>query len=232
MLPIASVYAATPVCRIGATEYETLKQAFDAAQDGDTVIVISDIASAETITIPEGKTLTISDDGTSRTIKMTKPIFDVIGTLYISGTSDSNLIFDGTAWNGATGSKGKLATVKNNGVLNLLHATVNAGSLNNNKAGAITLLDNATFNMSGGILQNAKASAYKTSGIVVVSTNSIFNMTGGTIQKNDNNQSVSMMSGGVRIIAANANETPTFKMSGGTITENIGNMGGAYTPVA
>ena len=53
-----------PVAKIGETEYETLEAAAEAAENGDTIIVLKDVALSSTLTLPAG----ITFDGNGKQI--------------------------------------------------------------------------------------------------------------------------------------------------------------------
>lgn len=57
------VPAANSVAAIGSLGYETLKDAIDAAQQGDTILLLKDVSDAVGISVPSGKAFTIDFDG-------------------------------------------------------------------------------------------------------------------------------------------------------------------------
>lgn len=95
------------VASINGTKYETLEAALAAAQDGDTITLLSDISLDQTLTID--KTVTIeSAAGSAFTIKagpsMTATKFNSMALLNIknAGVSLKNLTLDGNAQSGMT----------------------------------------------------------------------------------------------------------------------------------
>lgn len=57
------VPAANSVAAIGSLGYETLKDAIDAAQQGDTILLLKDVSDAVGISVPSAKAFTIDFDG-------------------------------------------------------------------------------------------------------------------------------------------------------------------------
>ncbi|MBQ7248077.1 MAG: right-handed parallel beta-helix repeat-containing protein [Lachnospiraceae bacterium] len=87
------------VAKIGDTEFKTLEAAYEAAQDGDTIVIVNDvILEGQLIT---DKTLTIRTDGQTRTVtcpdRGSYMIYARTGVLRLEGTGeDGRLILDGT----------------------------------------------------------------------------------------------------------------------------------------
>ncbi len=87
------------VARIGETGYATLAEAVAAAQNGDTVVLVSDAVLTETLAIDKAITLTTDGLG-KRTVTgdaaLTGSFFKVTsGGVKLSGTADSRLVIDG-----------------------------------------------------------------------------------------------------------------------------------------
>lgn len=137
------------VASINGTKYETLEAALAAAQDGDTITLLSDISLDQTLTID--KTVTIeSAAGSAFTIKagpsMTATKFNSMALLNIknAGVSLKNLTLDGNGQSGmtliwtnqATGLTLDTCTLKNS--RNAIYAgTYNGGTLKINACNII-----------------------------------------------------------------------------------------------
>lgn len=105
------------VAKVGSIGYSTLEAAVEAAQSGTnkTVVLLQDITLDETIAITGD--VTITDNGTARTIKRADgsagPMFDVSGSLTLNGTAANSLVIDGNGGSGisAIGTKTALVTL-------------------------------------------------------------------------------------------------------------------------
>ncbi len=60
--------AETDVCKIGETGYATLKDAVEAAQNGDTITLLNDVANGSGIIVPSGKNFTLDFNGKTYTV--------------------------------------------------------------------------------------------------------------------------------------------------------------------
>lgn len=108
----------TVVAKIGTTEYTSLKDAFAAAKDGDTVVIVADIQQKTKLTVD--KAITITTDGNAdRTITSGVTsgfMLSVSADVTISGTEASKLILDGDKKGGsllqvASGANGTVSYV-------------------------------------------------------------------------------------------------------------------------
>lgn len=205
-----------PVADTAPAAAADLQQRIDDAPDGGTVAIATDLALDKTVVVPAGKSVTLTDDGSARTVSSTaEPMFQVDGTLVIAATADANLVFKGTA----TGAEdqGSIATVT--GTLDLRGGTINGGPVNGVYEGALVVLG-GTFAMSGGVVSNQQRAAgthYSTAAIIVKENasgqGSVFDLSGGTIADN------SPASGASIILSHSA-----LAMSGGSIERNSGGI--------
>lgn len=217
------------VARVVATgvEYTSLQDAVDAIADGGTatIEIVADIAQPNLVTIGGGKNITITDDGTARTISRQGSYTDgrlivVSGgsslTLKSTGNdSDPKLIFNGgvPAANGqfiAVGSDAKDSA--NN------RMTIGAGvALRNNVStstfGGALAIYAGSVQMNGGLIEN-NLSGSGAGAVNVGNAGTSFVMNGGTIK---GNEAAAGANAGAVNVAAGAN----FTMNGGTITGNI-----------
>lgn len=188
-----------------------LQQMIDDAPNGGTVTITSDMGLTETVVIPAGKSITLTDDGTARTIKSTaEPMFKVEGTLTIAATSDANLRFFGSS-NG-TSSQGSVATVT--GALNLKSGTFTGGAATAAVEGTVAVFG-GTFAMTGGLITGEPKGATGTvsTATVLVWDGSTFTMTGGSIT---GNRAIS----GWAVITSGSQ----MSMTGGSIDGNAGGV--------
>lgn len=126
----------------------SLQQMIDETPDGGTVKIADDMEFESTVVIPAGKSITLTDDGTPRTITSTaEPMFKVEGSLAIAATADENLVLQGTA-TGAS-SQGAVATVT--GKLDLKRGTLKGGVPTGIVEGTVAVFG-GTFDMSGGVI--------------------------------------------------------------------------------
>lgn len=89
--------------KVVVSSYEQLKEAVESTTDKRYVVIAADIAIEKVITVPQGTTVCIKDDGSvrrlTRTSKLDSNFFRTYyGTgLYVTGTAYGNLILDGKA---------------------------------------------------------------------------------------------------------------------------------------
>lgn len=84
LLPVTAFAEGTAVAKVGDTEYATVTEAVNKANDGDTIVLLAD--TAEDVEIPEGKTLTLDlGGGYTLTNQSGHTIYNK-GTLTIIGT--------------------------------------------------------------------------------------------------------------------------------------------------
>lgn len=221
-------------------EESTLQQAVDAAAEGNTTITADkSFIVGSTVTIPSGKTITLTDAGKGLSVVFkngfTGPAFRV--------EQDAALILDGSFnFSCFRIAKGSFAEV--NGAMTLNGGTITRMSLSGSNMGAITV-DGGSFTMGNGELSSISASsAY--CGAVYVKNGGKFAMTGGKITgctfKNQYSGAVALADGtmtmtdgtisGNTASAYNAaggvlvNGTSSLTMSGGTIADNTAKRGG------
>lgn len=126
--------------------YTTLAEAVDVAQDNDTVTLLKDIAgftTADIVTIPAGKTLTLDMNGKSITTEADfsgRPIINE-GTLMVTGngTIDSSSSIDGL---GAINNKGTL-TIENGTYKGAKYASGSA--VRNTGSSAVLTIQDGSF---------------------------------------------------------------------------------------
>lgn len=89
--------------KVVVTNYEQLREAVETTTDKRYVVIAADIPIEKVITVPQGTTVCIKDDGNVRTLTRTSKLESnffrtYYGTgLYVTGTQYGNLILDGTA---------------------------------------------------------------------------------------------------------------------------------------
>lgn len=107
---------ATPVAKIGNEEYTTLQAAVDAAQDGNTIELLSDVTVTEAVTIPAGKTLTL--DFAGKTITANIEVDDDAGPIPGVVTNQGTLTLKDSSGDGGI-----------NGGSNMAYAVLNQAAL-------------------------------------------------------------------------------------------------------
>lgn len=222
-------------------EPTTLQQAVDAVEENGTATITADksFIVAGTVTIPSGKTITLTDEGKGLSVVFkngfTGPAFHV--------ARDAALILDGSFnFSCFRIANGSFAEV--NGAMTLNGGTITRMSLSGSSMGAITV-DGGSFTMGNGELSSISASAANC-GAVYVKNGGKFAMNGGKITgcmfKNQYSGAVALADGtmtmtngtisGNTASAYNAaggvlvNGTSSLAMSGGTIADNTAKRGG------
>ncbi|MCD8046260.1 MAG: hypothetical protein LUE90_06455 [Clostridiales bacterium] len=205
------------VAQIGTTKYETLAAAVAAASNGDTIEIIASFALGETVTIPPGLDITITDDGSYRMIyrstSFTDIMFKVYGSLTLTSTGDDDspkLVLDGNRDSATAGSNSRLARVYSGGsviseagVVIQNHQVTDRSAVFDANGGVVTI--------TGGLFQNNDA---KWAAISQLATaGSSITVSGGTFE---NNTQTGSGNGGLFRINANG----TFEISGGTFENN------------
>ena len=204
-----------------------------AARTGGTIELNNDVRLMKTVTIPSGKTLTITtSEGTSLIMLANKnisgPMFKV--------EKDANLILNGDIsyqcqWlddnmfaevkGTLTLQKGEISRVEttspNRGAIKVSGGTFNMNggiitrcTFGSQYSGSVLLADGGSMTMSGGTIDGNTATEFNSAGGVLVNNASTFTMTGGTISKNS-----AMRGGGVLV-----RENGQFTMTDGTISGN------------
>ena len=221
-------------------EETTLQQAVDAAAEGNTTITANKSFIVDgTVTIPSGKTITLTDEGKGLSVVFkngfTGPAFRV--------EQGAALILDGSFnFSCFRIANGSFAEV--NGAMTLNGGTITRMSLSGSNMGAITV-DGGSFTMGNGELSSISASsAY--CGAVYVKNGGTFAMNGGKITgcmfKNQYSGAVALANGTMTMtdgtISGNTaseynaaggvlvNGTSSLAMSGGTIENNTAKRGG------
>ncbi len=222
-------------------EESTLQQAVDVAAEGNTTITANKSFIVDgTVTIPSGKTITLTDEGKGLSIVFkngfTGPAFRV--------EPDAALILDGSFnFSCFRIANGSFAEV--NGAMTLNGGTITRMSLSGSNMGAITV-DGGSFTMGNGELCSISASSSANCGAVYVKNGGKFAMNGGKITgcmfKNQYSGAVALANGTMTMtdgtISGNTaseynaaggvlvNGTSSLAMSGGTIADNTAKRGG------
>ena len=221
-------------------EETTLQQAVDAAAEGNTTITANKSFIVDgTVTIPSGKTITLTDEGKGLSVVFKNgfagPAFRVEhgAALILDGS------FNFSCFRIANGSFAEV-----NGAMTLNGGTITRMSLSGSNMGAITV-DGGSFTMGNGELSSISASSANC-GAVYVKNGGKFAMNGGKITgctfKNQYSGAVALADGNMTMtegtISGNTaseynaaggvlvNGTSSLAMSGGTIENNTAKRGG------
>lgn len=222
-------------------EETTLQQAVNAIEENGTATITADKSFIVDgmVTIPSGKTITLTDEGKGLSIVFkngfTGPAFRV--------EQDATLILDGSFnFSCFRIANGSFAEVK--GAMTLNGGTITRMSLSGSNMGAITV-DGGSFTMGNGELSSISASSANC-GAVYVKNGGKFAMNGGKITgctfKNQYSGAVALADGTMTMtdgtISGNTaseynaaggvlvNGTSSLAMSGGTIADNTAKRGG------
>ena len=204
--------------QVGTKVYGTLTDAFAAAQNGDTVKLLGNIATSETITIADGKKITLDMNG--KKITVTDNSTNNYELLYIYGemivTGDGTIELTSTnnrAWNAMSAifhNRGGLLTIEN-GTFNNLGGTDMAWVVDNSGnwyGDATTVINGGTLTSTYTAIRNRmEQNTHGASGKAILVIN------GGTID------------GTTSAIWAQAASTSTVAPATGSITVNGGNIG-------
>lgn len=230
------------VAKVDDIYFSSLEEAIASIQEQGTITILTDINSSTSFIIPKGKKITIQDDGTARTILKTEfdninPLFIVENgaTLSIEATADENLILAQDQIVGlSVDFRNKGNIIHNKGMFFLKSGTIHPGGLDRNAdfSGGIYVDRGATFEMSGGIIEEMNAYDAWYTAPVFVSAGATFNLAGGVIRNNKNDWEGKGPSGagGVLLFVWNENDPiATMQMTGGKIIKNSAiNGGGVY----
>ncbi len=224
----------------------TLQEVINAVEENGTVTITPDKSFFvdDTVTIPAGKTITLTDNGTGLSVLtksgFNKPLFVV--------EEDAKLILSGAfTYPCFRMTSGVFAQVK--GDLILESGTISRLSSGQTNTGVIDV-DGGSFTMKGGTISDITASGANF-GAVYIHNNGAFSMEGGRISKFkstnqyagpvvvndgsmtmqdgtiDGNTATAMNSaGGVLVDNTSVDNTSTFTMTGGTISNNRALRGG------
>ena len=244
VLAVGAVSADT----VTVSSFAELQSNISSASGERTIIVAGGVSISDTLTIDNGKTITLRADGTDRTLSrdgFTGNLFTVNsgGNLTITGSGTSNLTLNGTgqASNSLVYVNGGSFTLADGGILtnnmvpgsngggvyvNAGTFTMSGGEISNNKAkdnGGGVYVNAGTFTMSGGTISGNTiySTLFGSCGGGVYVGNGEFTMSG-TAKISSNTADIG---GGVNMYGG------TFTMSGGTISNNKANEwwgGGVY----
>lgn len=220
-------------------EESTLQQAVDAAEGNTTITANKSFIVDSTVTIPSGKTITLTDEGKGLSVVFKNgfagPAFRV--------EQGAALILDGSFnFSCFRIANGSFAEV--NGAMTLNGGTITRMSLSGSNMGAITV-DGGSFTMGNGELSSISASSANC-GAVYVKNGGKFAMNGGKITgcmfKNQYSGAVALADSTMTMtegtISGNTaseynaaggvlvNGTSSLAMSGGTIADNTAKRGG------
>lgn len=220
-------------------EESTLQQAVDAAEGNTTITADKSFIVGSTVTIPSGKTITLTDEGKGLSVVF-KNGFAGSAFRVEQGAA---LILDGSFnFSCFRIANGSFAEV--NGAMTLNGGTITRMSLSGSNMGAITV-DGGSFTMGNGELSSISASSANC-GAVYVKNDGKFVMNGGKITgcmfKNQYSGAVALADGNMTMtdgtISGNTaseynaaggvlvNGTSSLAMSGGTIADNTAKRGG------
>ena len=204
---------AKAVAQIGDEYFDSLQAAVDAAGEGDTVILLSDIELAETLVIAAGKKITLDLNG--KTVYMTDASGATAALLTNLGTLTINDSIGGGKLSFNTTTPSANNAYASNTITNRGTVTINGGIIENtSNGGACYALDNyagSTATINGGKL------------IAVKTAVRVFNWTNGAAAKATLNvcggEIVSQNGYGINLNMGNAPEV-ALNITGGTITTN------------
>lgn len=221
-------------------EESTLQQAVDAAAEGNTTITANKSFIVDgTVTIPSGKTITLTDEGKGLSVVFENgfngPAFRVAqgAALILDGS------FNFSCFRIANGSFAEV-----NGAMTLNGGTITRMRLSGSNMGAITV-DGGSFTMGNGEISSISAS-FANCGAVYVKNGGKFAMNGGkitgctfenqysgavaladsTMTMTDGTISGNTASGYNAAGGVLVNGTSSLAMSGGTIADNTAKRGG------
>ena len=247
MLPVTALAASDTSCdggesckheaAIGNTHYDTLSEAIEAAQAGETVLLLKDVQEKENITVEADKNLTLDLNGKTITetaamqVKGVLTVEDTTATEepavsedYEEVTYQSGMIVNELGGDGIVVLEGGKLTVNSGAIWSKVN---NAVSIN----GAVTpdtwetpVASQATIN--GGYLHSREY------GIGVYGNGAVLNVEGGVIVADDN---AAVAGNGSKTASQNFGGT-TINISGGTLIGHIFSPGyiavGVYHPQA
>lgn len=214
----------------GAAAKQLQQKINDSADHVETVIEITeDIGLTQTITVPSGKNIVLTDDGHERTIsplpgKNVAQLFDVKagGTLTFDSTEEGGLVFSGGESSGSF--QGNIVNVS--GTFCLKDAALRNGKITGRGCGAVIVNKGAVFDMYGGSIDSFTIDGSTLTAAVVVGSDGTFNMHGGAI-KNNRNYTSAYSGGGVLLYTWNGDPKAVMTMSeGAEISGNTSYSGG------
>ena len=212
------IWDEAPVAKISSgTEFSSVQAAVNAASSGDTVTLLTNAKSGDTITISK-KEITLDLSGYVLSTTGSKPVI-TIGTLGILTVTDSNPD-EKHYFTNASGLYVYAGDEQTGGLTEVTGGCITGGSSVN--GGGVSISDGGTLTLAGGNIIGNSASddggGVYASGLYVGGS---FVMTGGNIIGN------SAKSNGGSVYVAGGS---SFVMKGGSITENTGEWccGGVY----
>ena len=205
---------------------ESLEAAFDAAEDGDTILLLRDVELSATETVPKGKEITLDLNG--KVLKFTgesgRPLL-VYGTLNLQDSAPDATHYYTTDENG-------LWTVRESGVsdANEITGGIITGGNHGQFSGGAIMVSGGTLNMYGGnIIGNQAAGA---SGGIATSGGAV-NISGGRVMGNVGTfgveKKVSDLSGGGYSISGGTFTTPVDPAWCSGLLQPYDNGDGTYT---
>lgn len=213
-----SAYAKYIGVEVDGTIYGTLADAFAAAQNGDTVKLLGNIATSETITIADGKKITLDMNGKKITVTDNATnnyeLFYIYGEMIVTGDGTIELTStNNRAWNAMSAifhNRGGVLTIEN-GTFKNLGGTDMAWVVDNSGnwyGDATTVINGGTLTSTYTAIRNRmEQNTHGASGKAILVIN------GGTID------------GTTSAIWAQAASTSTVAPATGSITVNGGNIG-------
>ena len=222
----------------------TLQTAIDNAENGAVITATRSFAVDKTVTVPAGKTVTLTDGGknlTAATVKNFRgPVFEIEegAALILDGTftfkchhitggrfaqvNGSLTLSGGRIFGLASDSADSgVIYVDGGGSLTMNGGTITENRFTNQYSGAV-VLNNGTMNMTDGCITANTAAADNASAGVLVKEGSVFTMDGGTISDGTGTRGAGVLvglPGGVY----NESTAARFVMNDGTISGNTAN---------
>ena len=206
------------VAKIGDKYYTTLQAAVDAAKAVDTIVLIRDIATSETVTIADGKKITLDMNGKKITVTDNATnnyeLFYIYGEMIVTGDGTIELTStNNRAWNAMSAifhNRGGVLTIEN-GTFKNLGGTDMAWVVDNSGnwyGDATTVINGGTLTSTYTAIRNRmEQNTHGASGKAILVIN------GGTID------------GTTSAIWAQAASISTVAPATGSITVNGGNIG-------
>ena len=240
------------VAMIGEQGYATLAEAVAAAQNNETITLVSNIELAEMVTIPAGKTLTIDLNGKAismeESIIATAYAINNLGTLTIQDTKGNGSINARGIYNGYGNGGANVATAK----ITVVNGTINAKGTN---GGGAAIFNYGVADIQGGTFTSVAsyAIALQTGSTMTIGENAIITgginswqstltITGGTISNDKSGKHVvyagestvainggtfhNNNSGNATILASGS--AAAVEITGGTFTLNIVDASSSY----
>ena len=203
----------------------TLQEAVNASSPGDVITLEKNVTLADTLVIPAGKDVTISTDGTARTIFATRS-GGVDALVRVEAGASVTFAGEGDGALTLLGRYNKGPVVESAGAMTLATGSeVTRATVAADESGALVASgEGAELAVAGGRVHDCLvASGVALSGTVRVSDGARFSMTGGAIENNDARAAHNQRSTSGVLLDGHA----TGEMSGGTISGNRAHRGAA-----